>query len=185
MAKKSALDDLKPAERKRFAGRIREMVDAAGSQNAAADAAGVSVRQIAAYCAGESAPTFLPLAKLAGHTGFSLEWVYSGKGPRRRSDLTVEQMTAPSASPLMRVELSLKEAQLQHDLVVRLQEVYAEAGITMSEATSDAVIGAAVDLLINSTLGLDHWQELSDVIVASHGLALSAMSGKRRQGKNG
>ena len=88
MSKTSSFGDLTAEEREALARRIRVMVDAAGTQAKAARMAQVSVRQIAAYVAGESAPPLLPLARLARETGISLDWVVDGRGPQRRGDST-------------------------------------------------------------------------------------------------
>jgi len=64
------------------------MVDAIGSQVAAATEAGVLARQIQRYRSGEQVPSFAVVAKLAAASGFDLNWVATGMGPqRKRGDL--------------------------------------------------------------------------------------------------
>jgi hypothetical protein len=60
--------------------RIQMMVDALGSQVAAAEAAGVGPRQMRKYVLGEHVPGFDVVAKLARAAGFDLNWAATGEG---------------------------------------------------------------------------------------------------------
>jgi hypothetical protein len=84
MANRPSLKDLSPAERASLAGRVREMVEEIGTHSAAAEVTHVSLRQLREYLAGRVAPPFLAVAKLAGATGRSLDWVATGEGSRMR-----------------------------------------------------------------------------------------------------
>lgn len=82
MAKRSLFDDLTQQEREEFVARLRELVDHFPTQAEAAKVAGVSVGQIKAYIAGRSAPSFLPIARLARAAGRDLNTVLPGGSPR-------------------------------------------------------------------------------------------------------
>jgi hypothetical protein len=85
MSKRALLDGLSEAERDALAARVHEAVARVGGQTPAAAAAGLSVRQIAAYAAGECALSLLPAARLARAANVGLEWLATGEGPKERS----------------------------------------------------------------------------------------------------
>lgn len=65
-----------------LAGRLREAVGAFRTHADAAAAAGVSVAQLRNYLAGKHAPSVFPMARFAAASGFSLEWLVSGRGQK-------------------------------------------------------------------------------------------------------
>lgn len=141
MAKKSSFGDLDDAAREGLAVRIRAMVDAAGSQPAAAKLAQLSVRQIAAYVAGESAPPLLPIARLATSLGFDLNWLISGEGEPHRMTPTAEAMAAIAADA-KRATGFMRMSRIAAQIAARLRDVHgAELGL------SERVAGAIVALL--------------------------------------
>jgi transcriptional regulator with XRE-family HTH domain len=81
MPNRSSFRDLDEAARAELGSRLRAMVEALGSQSVAAQAAQVSVRQLQMYLQGQTAPSFLAVARLAQATGYSLDWVFTGEGP--------------------------------------------------------------------------------------------------------
>mgnify|MGYP001942471148 FL=1 len=78
MAKKSSFGDLSPQARQDLARRIRALVEAIGTQSAAAETAGLTPRQLSRMLSAEAAPSLLPVAKLASAAGKSLDWVAYG-----------------------------------------------------------------------------------------------------------
>jgi hypothetical protein len=71
---------------KNLANRLREVAEAVGTQAEAARLAGVSLTQMQNYLAARSEPRTETLARLAVSSGFSLEWLISGSGPKRSSE---------------------------------------------------------------------------------------------------
>lgn len=62
--------------------RINEIVDDLGSTKAAAEAIGVSVDTVARWRKGPTMPPFDKLAALCRASGFRVEWLATGEGPR-------------------------------------------------------------------------------------------------------
>lgn len=85
MAKRALTDDLSEADRAELVARLRSLVERFATQAEAARVAGVSLGQIKAYIAGRSAPSFLPVARLARAAGVDLNEVLPGAGPPARS----------------------------------------------------------------------------------------------------
>lgn len=80
---RSSSELLSGAERDAFRARLRQVVEAIGTQALAADVAGVSLRSMKNYLAGRSLP--LPYAvasRLAARARFESEWLMTGQGRR-------------------------------------------------------------------------------------------------------
>lgn len=63
--------------------RIAEVAAHFDSRKRAADAAGVSPSTLMRWISGESVPVFQQLGQLVSAAGYSLDWVFSGKGPKK------------------------------------------------------------------------------------------------------
>lgn len=105
-------DDLLP-----IAARIREATKVIGTQVAAAKAAGVSPRQVRSYVSARSKPDADVLVRLADAAGFTLEWLVTGEGPKRRDEAA--QLEAPFSEPVREEHLAVAE---------RLREVVKRCG---------------------------------------------------------
>ncbi len=79
--------------------RIGEVARSFDSRKKAADAAGVASSTLMRWISGESTPVFQQLGQLVFAAGYSLDWVYSGQGPRRPGE------QAGSFQPVERSEL--------------------------------------------------------------------------------
>ena len=80
--------------------RIDAISKCLGTRENAAYIAGLSVDQLVSYIKGRSKPGFLPLARLARATGFSLDWLATGKGMM----LQVSDRTDPTSTGYMDAE---------------------------------------------------------------------------------
>lgn len=60
------------------------MIDSLPTKAEAARIAGKSTDQLSGYVKGKNEPAFTPLANLAAATGYSLDWLATGEGPKRR-----------------------------------------------------------------------------------------------------
>lgn len=72
----------RPMKDPALASRLREVVEAIGTQQAAADRVGVSLAQVKRYLQGRSRPSLKVAADLASAGGFAIEYVLTGKGPK-------------------------------------------------------------------------------------------------------
>lgn len=156
MPKTSSFGEMSDEEKQAFAARVRTLVAAAGSQQAAADFAGCSVRQIAAYVAAESAPPLLNIARLAAQTGFSLDWVVDGREPQRRDSLRV--------SPERRAPYGL-DSRLMGRLVDALARVYEEFGVRLPNTELGRIAGDAYADIASA--GGDETEQLAMVRAAA------------------
>jgi transcriptional regulator with XRE-family HTH domain len=62
--------------------RLAEVINDYPSTAEAAEAGGISVEQVRRYLRGASEPSFEVVARLAAGRGFSLDWVWSGRGAK-------------------------------------------------------------------------------------------------------
>ena len=67
-----------------FFERLKIIIDACGRRKDAAMAAGVSVDQIARYLRGENQPTIQAVTGLCNATGYSADWLISGRGDEKK-----------------------------------------------------------------------------------------------------
>jgi transcriptional regulator with XRE-family HTH domain len=74
---------------------MAQLVDAAGGQNALARISGVTQASISRYLKGVD-PSREALVKLAESSGFSVEWLATGDGPKKRLP---RMLTRPDSSP--------------------------------------------------------------------------------------
>ncbi|HEX2882273.1 MAG TPA: helix-turn-helix transcriptional regulator [Polyangiaceae bacterium] len=84
-ARFSSLQALTPADLAALAARVRETVEAIGTQDEAAEVAGISTRQIKKYVGGEGVPPLPVAAALTRSAGYDLEWLATGLGQRERA----------------------------------------------------------------------------------------------------
>lgn len=69
-----------------FGNRLLLIIRAIGGHKSAEQIAGVSSEMLYRYTRGDAQPTFRVAAKLAVSAGYSLDWLYSGEGPEKRSE---------------------------------------------------------------------------------------------------
>lgn len=96
------------------------MVDELPNRAAAAKAAGKSRDQLYAYINGTSEPSFLALAALAEETGFSLDWLATGRGEKLRQE---RAKPLPYDEKRMRICMKIAKALADSDA---LEEGYTE-----------------------------------------------------------
>jgi phage repressor protein C with HTH and peptisase S24 domain len=82
-----------------FSARLVEVLDLVGSRKNAAALVGVTYETLAHYVAGTVKPSFRVIARLAGLSGVSLDWLATGEEPKRRgairSAAAVSQLSTP------------------------------------------------------------------------------------------
>jgi DNA-binding phage protein len=166
MAKRSLFEGLSPEQRAALAGRIRLMVEAVGTQTAAAEVAGISPRQLSDYIQAQGAPSFLPLMRLALHTGFDLNWVATGEGESHR---------APEGWQAQ-AEIKVLLARLSRTLEPVLA-IYREAGLSLSEEDGDEVIGGLLDAIEETELPPELWPHTTGLILYCHRQAVRLLRG--------
>jgi transcriptional regulator with XRE-family HTH domain len=142
MANKSSTKDLSSEERVALARRVRDMVEAIGTQPKAAEVARVSLRQLEQYLSGNVAPSLLAAGNLAAATGFSLDWVLTGTGNRLRSS-EPDRLANPLDAEIRDTEEILCIARLLQPALA----AYSEAGASLSAEDEDAIVGDTVDAL--------------------------------------
>lgn len=78
--------------------RLSSVIDAIGSQKAAASIAGVSDEQLGRWKSGKARPSFFGMQALAQAAGVSLDWLATGEGPMRPSDSSADSGGSGGAS---------------------------------------------------------------------------------------
>lgn len=79
--------------------RIKAASGAFGDRKSAADAAGVSTDMLYRYFREESTPSFSAIVGLARGSGYCLEWLATGEGPRTRESALQETPASYRAIP--------------------------------------------------------------------------------------
>lgn len=125
MPKKSSFGSLSTEEREDLRARIRELVEAIGTQAEAATVAELDVRQIGRLLSGESAPSLLATARLAAAAGKTLEWVVGRESPPRE--------------PV--------DARLLGQLVAGIARVYREEGVPLSDDELGRIAAEEYDII--------------------------------------
>jgi transcriptional regulator with XRE-family HTH domain len=160
-------------ERSDLAARLRFLVKRIGTQAEAAKVAGVTPQQLRNLISGKSAPSLQPVANMALHGGVSLDWVVTGQGsPDRRWGLERAVAAVEGMRPVFA---------LQRELSHVLGRVYGDAGLPMSEDDELDVVGSAIDAVMESGLGPEHWAGLVDAVVASHRAAIQYIIARLRR----
>ncbi len=90
--------------------RIEEVAKEFDGRKAAANVAGVSPSTLARWISEESSPIFQQLGRLVFRAGYSLDWVYSGIGPKR---LDGSGLSASSASSVAACHEASQDAYVQ------------------------------------------------------------------------
>lgn len=104
MARRPSGSTLSDEEREALRARLRQVVADTGTQAQAADAAGVSLRQIKKYLAGGALPPpFSVVERLAQVSGYAPIWILKGTGKPRATpvgmqDFLQRERTAPDES---------------------------------------------------------------------------------------
>lgn len=195
MVMKSAFGSTTEPERKAIGRRIGEMVSQFRTQAAAADCAELSVDQLMRIVAGLSAPTALPITRLAKATGYRLDWVMTGIGEKvggtvkwptfddaaGRVDAEAAGTALEQASEASHggVRVAVLSIYLQHTLRPRLAKLYDQAGKTLSERyLQDACIQAAVLIGEGEPEGprfqpIPHWPLVVEAIIRAHTQAVT------------
>ncbi len=156
-------------------------MEAAGSQPRAAKLADLSVRQIAAYLAGTSAPPFFPLARLAIGTGHDLHWLMTGQGSPTRD--RIAQAQADAAELTVTIDHAWKNTRQQYELgqalSAELKPLYADAGMPMTEDEEDELVGEGIDSVVE--LGqLAQWKQFVRPIADAHRAAVRHITKKMK-----
>lgn len=107
--------------------RIREMAETIGTQEEAATVAMVSPRQLRLYISGTSEPPVDVLERLAFASGFSLDFVLTGKGPRISG--TVSALATPAEGQDF--------LRFQKEIYDQLRALYEEKGSQLSQLEAE------------------------------------------------
>lgn len=106
--------------------RIDEVSRAIGSRIDAASVAEISTDQLVKYTKGRSPRLgFMPIARLCDAAGYRMEWVWTGKGPKKQADMAVD------GSGEYRVRVPLDRTLLR-DVIEVLEELVQEKGLALT-----------------------------------------------------
>jgi transcriptional regulator with XRE-family HTH domain len=82
-----------------FIERLREVVNHVGGQKELERLSGVDQTTISAWLKRVKNPKFQTVNKIADATGFCAEWLYLGRGPKRREDQSSSAVDQTSLDP--------------------------------------------------------------------------------------
>jgi hypothetical protein len=151
--------------------RFREAAASIGSQSKAAKAACVSIGSMKLYLAGKVPPSVMALGNIAAASGFSLDWILTGKGERMRSLDNPRQLDAALLG-------SKKSSDLLRKLRAIADAYHAEA-VELARDNEDDLIGAAFDIVDAAPEAIDvNW--LVKIIVSVHQSVAHVMSVRRK-----
>lgn len=137
------------------------MVEAIGTQPEAADIAGVSLRQLKQYLAGDAAPSMLAMGALAAATGFSIDWLVSGLGNKMRSARSnVGQKDAALESGI-----GMRETLAQ---IREVKDLFNKLGVrVVTNEEEDEVISGMLDVLDDAGVPEAHHLVVLRVVAAA------------------
>lgn len=167
---------LSSSERAAVATRLRRVVEETGTQAEAAAIAGVSLRSMKRFLAGEIAPSFEAVRNLAVARGWNADWILTGQGQERRVSLKdspeaqaeVLAMTQRAMGGPAALEVLL---QLMH---AGLFAIYEEEGFPLEERDEQEVLEIArATARFLANFPRERWPELVPVILESHRVALA------------
>jgi transcriptional regulator with XRE-family HTH domain len=153
--KTSSFGQMTADERSGLGKRIREMVEVVGSNAEAAAVAGISVDQLSRLTAGTSSPSFLAVGRLAERTGFSLNWVMSGRGPRYAAS------AAKATDP-----------ELLGRVVDAIARVYREEKVNLPDVELGRLAGEEYDAIVAATEDADERTTMVKLVAEKHRRAL-------------
>jgi hypothetical protein len=168
--------------------RIREVASAIGTNALAAEVAGVTPQQLHNYTTAKNAPSLLPVAKMAAHAGFRLEWVVFGEGEKRaRADaaqtpleaamLRVETALDAAAKVRPALEASARIFDLADVIYAQLLRVYNARIGKMVPASALRLASMTFVAIIFGARGGDTSEELAELAADAYGHLLDAASG--------
>ncbi|WP_435657913.1 helix-turn-helix domain-containing protein [Brucella pituitosa] len=141
-----------------FRDRVKEAADAVGGLNKLAELIGMPRRTLGDQLAGKTEPKMSLLVETARVTGFNIEWLATGNGPKSSQDRPMELLkrltSGLSRNPSLRApesakipltdhlvtEANLIDPSLLENLVVLAKSVHDEFGIKLpvTKATAEA-----------------------------------------------
>jgi transcriptional regulator with XRE-family HTH domain len=167
-----------------LAARVRRVVEAIGTQAQAAEVAGVSLRHLKKYLAGEVPISARAAAALSANTGFSLDWLLLGDGPERGSRKTRDSRAVKLyAAELINDAIGSADAFTVLGLLVNsgLFAVYKEEGFDLEELDAQLTFAIARDSVCAfARFDRERWPEVAPAIVDAHRAALRHV---RRRGQ--
>jgi transcriptional regulator with XRE-family HTH domain len=137
--KRSNSTDVDPETSAAFLGRLRMLVAQCGTQASAAARAGVSVDTIGRWLQGTSAPSFIPLARLARSVDLSLDWLWSGFAPADRNTWAQDRLCTENVQQIV--------VNWVHD------EIQAERAMGQIQETIEAHVAERIDRFLGIAKG--------------------------------
>lgn len=139
-------------ERDALRDRIRRAVSLVGTQAEAAEASGVSLRQLKKYVSGVALPPpYRFVARLAAAAGLDPEWLMTGSGTPERRPIQGEVDLAAAAIPETEAagESVRRRVLLERRVASALQVAYAEFGAAPLEADLQAAAQTIATLVLD------------------------------------
>lgn len=145
--------------------RIATMCDAVGTREAAARAAGIGPRQLLKIIRGDAKPTAEALARLADASGYSLDWVMTGRGAPKRTGAATGGT----------------DPELMGRLLDGLSKVYSEEGATLPPVELGRICAQEHDAIARATGDPAERTTMVKLVLEKHRHALKTESPARRQ----
>lgn len=135
--------------------RIAEACDLLGERQQAAAVVGVTPKHLRRVIQGESIPGVDILARLADATGYSIDWIMTGRGPRKRGG--AQSGTDP---------------ELLGRLVDALRQAYADEGVALPDVELGRMAAVEHDAIVTATPDPDERIVMVKLVVSRHAQAL-------------
>lgn len=167
--------------------RIGEIALTFDSRKKAADAAGVSSSTLMRWISGESAPLFQQLGHLVFSAGYSIDWVFSGRGEKRLSkDSAVSDGVAPEGMddyafvPLYDAQCSAGDGSWNEDSRILTKLSFTryslrKQGLTPDRLSAIRIDGDSMEPILHSgdTVLIDHTR----VMIEGEGIYVLRLDG--------